>query len=119
MPVAADVVGLGSEEMDPESLARIVSAYPRLDFVEQMRCAFLDEARRHPEGAFAELERTVALSTRFAANPIDRATGPSSTDSPRYTTAGGAPDTGRQPYASVSTLGTLTSQSTRRSPGAS
>src|SRR5579859_3824394 len=57
---AVDVVGLGSEEMDPESLARIVSAYPRLDFAEQMRATFLDEARRHPEGAFAELERTVA-----------------------------------------------------------
>jgi hypothetical protein len=95
---AVDVAGLGSEEMDPELLARIVSAYPRLDFVEQMRTAFLDEARRHPGGAFAELERTVALSTRFAANPIDRATGPSLTDLPSYATPGWAPDTGRKPH---------------------
>ena len=65
--------GLGSEEMDPESISAIVSAYPRLDFVEQMRSVFLDEARRHPDGVFADLERTVALSTRFGANPIDRA----------------------------------------------
>jgi hypothetical protein len=70
---ALDVAGLGSDEIDPESLAWIISAYPRLDFVTQMRAAFLEEARRQPDGAFADLERAVALSTRFARNPIDRA----------------------------------------------
>jgi hypothetical protein len=70
---AVDVAGLGSDEINKESLSAIVSAYPRLDFVEQMRSIFLDEAHRHPNGAFAELERNVALSTRFAANPIDQA----------------------------------------------
>ncbi|MGA8546148.1 MAG: HD domain-containing protein [Mycobacterium sp.] len=68
---AVDVAGLGSDELNPESLSAIVSAYPRLDFVKQMPLIFLDEAHRHPNGAFAELERNVALSTRFAANPID------------------------------------------------
>jgi hypothetical protein len=70
---AVDVAGLGSDEMNPEYVSTIVAAYPRLDFVEQMRSIFLDEAHRHPNGAFAELERTVALSTRFAVNPIDHA----------------------------------------------
>jgi hypothetical protein len=44
---------------------------------------------------------------------------PSPTDSPSYATENWARDTGRQAHASVSALGTLTSQSTRRSPGAS
>jgi hypothetical protein len=70
---AVDVAGLGSDEIHPESLSAIVSGYPRLDFVEQMRSIFLDEAHRHPNGAFAELERNVALSNRFALNPIDQA----------------------------------------------
>ena len=68
-----DVAGLGSDEVGPETLSRIVAAYPRLDFVKQMRSAFLDEAHRHPDGTFADLERTVAASTRFATNPIDDA----------------------------------------------
>jgi hypothetical protein len=70
---SVDVAGLGSDEMNPESVSTIVAAYPRLDFVKQMRSIFLDEAHRHPNGAFAELERNVALSSRFALNPIDRA----------------------------------------------
>jgi hypothetical protein len=40
-----------------------------------MRENFLDEARRHPHGAFADLESTVALSSRFGTNPIDRPAG--------------------------------------------
>jgi HD domain-containing protein len=70
---AVDVAGLGSDELNPEALSAIVSAYPRLDFVEQMRAMFLDEAHRHPNGAFADLERTVSLSSRFGVNPIDHA----------------------------------------------
>jgi hypothetical protein len=70
---AVDVAGLGHEELAPDDLARIVHAYPRLDFVTGMRSRFLKEVRRHPEGAFARLERVVGLSDRFGANPIDRA----------------------------------------------
>jgi HD domain-containing protein len=69
---SVDVAGLGSDEIDPQLLSGILSAYPRLDFVKQMPSIFLDEAHRHPSGAFADLERTVALSTRFATNPIDQ-----------------------------------------------
>lgn len=68
---AVDVAGLGSDEMNPASLSAILTFYPRLDFATQMRSAFLDEVHRHPDGVFADLERTVALSTRFAVNPID------------------------------------------------
>jgi hypothetical protein len=71
---ALDVAGLGSDEMNPESLSTILAAYPRRNFVTQMRTAFLDEAHRHPDGVFANLEQTVALSTRFAINPIDHIT---------------------------------------------
>ena len=70
---SVDVAGLGSDEIDRDLLSGIMSAYPRLDFVTQMRSVFLDEAHRHPDGTFADLERTVALSTRFATNPIDQA----------------------------------------------
>jgi hypothetical protein len=66
-----DVAGLASDQIDSEALSRILSAYPRLDFAKQMRSVFLDEAHRHPDGAFADLERTVSLSTRFATNPIE------------------------------------------------
>ncbi|MGP3918982.1 HD domain-containing protein [Nonomuraea sp. 10N515B] len=68
---AVDVAGLGYEELAPDDLAGIVKAYPRLDFASTMRTRFLEEARRHPEGAFAHLERVVTLSDRFGANPID------------------------------------------------
>ncbi|MCF1812595.1 hypothetical protein L0B82_09435 [Mycobacterium intracellulare subsp. intracellulare] len=44
---------------------------------------------------------------------------PSPTDLPSCATADWAPDTGRQPHASVSAADTHTSRSTRRSPGAS
>ncbi len=70
---SVDVAGLGSDEIDRDLLSGIMSAYPRLDFVTQMRSVFLDEVHRHPDGTFADLERTVALSTRFATNPIDQA----------------------------------------------
>ncbi|MDP4510963.1 HD domain-containing protein [Nonomuraea turcica] len=68
---AVDVAGLGYEELVPDDLAGILKAYPRLDFVSSMRTRFLEEARRHPEGAFAHLERVVTLSDRFGTNPID------------------------------------------------
>ncbi|MEV0596184.1 hypothetical protein [Nonomuraea cavernae] len=68
---AVDVAGLGHERLEPETLAGILKTYPRLDFVSSMRSRFLDEARRHPEGAFAHLERVVPLSDRFGVNPID------------------------------------------------
>ena len=68
---AVDVAGLGHEEITQERLARILRAYPRLDFTSSMRGLFLAEIRRHPEGAFADLERVVTLSARFDANPID------------------------------------------------
>lgn len=68
---ALDVVGLARDELRPDDLTDILSAYPRLDFASTMRSRFLDEVRRHPEGAFAHLERTVALSDRFATNPLD------------------------------------------------
>lgn len=70
---SVDVAGLGSDQIDRDLLSGIMSAYPRLDFVKQMRSVFLDEAHRHPGGTFADLERTVALSTRFATNAIDQA----------------------------------------------
>ncbi|WP_327588145.1 HD domain-containing protein [Nonomuraea sp. NBC_00507] len=68
---AVDVAGLDYEELVPDDLAGILKAYPRLDFVSSMRSRFLEEARRHPEGAFAHLERVVTLSDRFGTNPID------------------------------------------------
>jgi HD superfamily phosphodiesterase len=68
---AVDVAGLGREEIAADDLAAILKVYPRLDFASSMRSRFLDEVRRHPEGAFADLERAVTLSDRFGANPID------------------------------------------------
>lgn len=68
---AVDVAGLGYEQVEPETLAGILKTYPRLDFASSMRSRFLDEARRHPEGAFAQLEQVVTLSGRFGTNPID------------------------------------------------
>ncbi|MEV4000625.1 HD domain-containing protein [Actinomadura sp. NPDC049753] len=68
---AVDVAGLGWEGLASDDLADILTAYPRLDFATGMRSSFLDEAHRHPEGAFAHLERVVALSDRFGSNPID------------------------------------------------
>lgn len=68
---AVDVAGLDYEELVPDDLAGILKAYPRLDFVSSMRSRFLEEARRHPEGAFAHLERVVTLSDRFGTNLID------------------------------------------------
>ncbi|MER7416467.1 HD domain-containing protein [Micromonospora peucetia] len=67
-----DVAGRGAKKIDSDVLTGILRAYPRLDFPHQMRTAFLDEARRQPNGSFARLERIVKLSTRFTANPIDR-----------------------------------------------
>lgn len=67
-----DVVGLGLEAIDRHELTAVLRAYPRLDFVSEMRAAFLDEMSRHPDGAFATLERTVGISAMFAQNPIDR-----------------------------------------------
>jgi hypothetical protein len=72
---AVDVAGLGHEEISRDDLSGILGIYPRLDFVSRMRENFLDEARRHPHGAFADLESTVALSSRFGTNPIDRPAG--------------------------------------------
>lgn len=69
---ALDVAGLGLEALAPDDLAGILNTYPRLDFVSGMRSLFLNEVRRQPKGAFAHLEQTVALSNRFATNPIDR-----------------------------------------------
>ncbi|NRQ30875.1 HD domain-containing protein [Nonomuraea sp. NN258] len=71
---AVDVAGLGREGLAPDDLAGILNAYPRLDFVSRMRKSFLDEVHRHPDGAFAHLERVAALSDRFAGNPIDAPT---------------------------------------------
>ena len=70
-----DVVGLGHEEIAPDDLAGILRAYPRAGFVSSMRSRFLEEARRHPDGAFAHLERVVSLSELFGANPLDEAAG--------------------------------------------
>ncbi|UBU16371.1 HD domain-containing protein [Nonomuraea gerenzanensis] len=70
---ALDVAGLGREGLASDDLAEILTAYPRLDFASSMRNSFLDEAHRHPEGAFAQLERAIALSGRFGSNPIDAA----------------------------------------------
>jgi hypothetical protein len=68
---AVDVAGLGYEQLEPDDLTGILQTYPRLDFVASIRSRFLDEVRRHPQGAFAHLEQAVALSDRFATNPID------------------------------------------------
>ncbi|GAA2355126.1 HD domain-containing protein [Nonomuraea africana] len=68
---AVDVAGLGHEELEPDHLAGILKTYPRLDFASSMRSRFLEEARKHPEGAFAHLERVVTLSDHFGTNPID------------------------------------------------
>ncbi|MER5466810.1 HD domain-containing protein [Streptomyces sp. NPDC002668] len=68
---AVDVAGLGHEELAPDDLARILQAYPRLDFASSMRSRFLREAHQHPEGAFAYLERVVTVSDWFGTNPID------------------------------------------------
>ncbi|MEV1250110.1 HD domain-containing protein [Nonomuraea sp. NPDC049750] len=68
---AVDVAGLGWKGLASDDLAGILAAYPRLDFASSMRNSFLDEVHRHPEGAFAHLEQTVALSDRFGGNPID------------------------------------------------
>ncbi len=68
-----DVVGLGHEQIAPDDLARILQAYPRASFATGMRSRFLAEAHRHPDGAFAHLERVVSLSDRFGANPLDGA----------------------------------------------
>jgi hypothetical protein len=68
---AVDVAGLGREELQPDDLAGILKTFPRLDFVSSMRSRFLDEVRRHPQGAFAHLEQVVTLSDRFGTNPID------------------------------------------------
>jgi hypothetical protein len=68
---AVDVVGFGHEEVGADDLAGILTAYPRLDFVETMPRLFLTEARRHPEGAFADLERVVSASDLMRVNPID------------------------------------------------
>jgi hypothetical protein len=68
-----DVVGLGHEQIAPDDLAGILQAYPRAGFATGMRSRFLDEARRHPDGAFAHLERVVSLSDRFGTNPLDGA----------------------------------------------
>lgn len=67
-----DVVGLGLEAIDRDELTTVLRRYPRLDFVSEMHTAFLDEMNRHPEGAFATLERAVGISGMFARNPIDR-----------------------------------------------
>jgi hypothetical protein len=67
-----DVAGSGARKLDERLLAGVLRAYPRLDFPQRMRDVFLDEARRHPRGSFAKLERTVKLSARFAKNPIDQ-----------------------------------------------
>lgn len=67
---AVDVAGLGHERIAPDDRAAILRAYPRLDFLPAMRDRFLREAAEHPEGAFAELERSVGLSARFGTNPI-------------------------------------------------
>ncbi|MGA6203371.1 HD domain-containing protein [Nocardia testacea] len=72
---AVDVAGLGHGEIEAEDLSEILTAFPRLDFAARMRHRFLHEVDSHPGGAFADLERTVALSERFATNPIDRLTG--------------------------------------------
>jgi hypothetical protein len=69
---ALDVAGLGREELEPDDLAGILKAYPRLDFASSIRSRFLEEVTRHPDGAFAHLERVVKLSDLFGANPIDR-----------------------------------------------
>ena len=69
-----DVTGRGLNRLDPDLVAGILRTYPRLDFAGRMRALFLDEARRHPRGSFVRLERTVRLSERFAANPMDRPT---------------------------------------------
>jgi hypothetical protein len=68
---AVDVAGVGYDEVDPDDLADILAAYPRLDFVVAMPRVFLAEARQHPEGAFARLEREVSATDLMAANPID------------------------------------------------
>lgn len=66
-----DVAGRGMEELDEAALIGILRTYPRLDFAARMRHSFLEEAKRQPKGSFAKLERTVQLSERFTANPID------------------------------------------------
>lgn len=68
---AVDVAGLGYEGIESGDLTEIMRAFPRLDFATSMRQRFLEEATGHPDGVFAELERTVALSGRFITNPID------------------------------------------------
>ena len=68
-----DVVGLGHEQIAPDDLAAILQAYPRTGFATGMRSRFLAEAHRHPDGAFAHLERVVSLSDRFGTNPLDGA----------------------------------------------
>lgn len=68
---AVDVAGFGHEQLAPDDLARILQAYPRLDFASNMRSRFLKEAHRHPEGVFAHLERVATLSDLFGTNPID------------------------------------------------
>jgi HD domain len=70
---AVDVVGLGLEGLQPDDVTGILNAYPRLDFAHSMRARYLEEVRCHPEGSFAHLERTVALSGRFATNPLEHA----------------------------------------------
>jgi HD superfamily phosphodiesterase len=66
-----DVIGYGAERIDGDTLAAILTAYPRLDFVTSMRTLYLEEISLHPQGAFAELESTLQLSTRFTDNSID------------------------------------------------
>ena len=68
---AVDVAGVGLEEISSDDLSRVLKTYPRLDFATTMRGRFLEEVERHPQGAFAHLQRVVNLSERFGTNPID------------------------------------------------
>lgn len=70
---AVDVAGLGREEVEPDDLAGILKTYPRLDFVSSMRSRFLDEIRRHPQGAFPS--RTGRHALRPIRHRSDRRTG--------------------------------------------
>lgn len=70
---ALDVAGLPLEVMTSAAAAEILAAHPRGAFGVEMARLVRDEIVRHPDGSFAQLERTVGLSQLLTRHPADAA----------------------------------------------
>lgn len=60
---------------DLAALHEVLSHHPRERFTQDMFDAYFAEIAAHPDGAFAVLERTITLSERFLANPMNDLSG--------------------------------------------